>query len=255
MLPGQGYYDLLANFHEWLRPKNYFEIGVNTGSSIALAKSPTVVVGVDPNPRLLKSPKTFHKIFSLTSDEYFATRDVCRDLEAETVDFEFIDGLHLFEQVVRDFINIERVSNPNTLVLIHDTFAIDTLTANRRRSTWFWTGDVWKIIPCLSELRPDLEVFTIATPPSGLSVVSNLDCHSTMLLDHFDEIVSRYVSLEFEQDEAKRRDSAAMIPNNWFAIKARLEIARSRRSQIVRMNQQAPEERSRNMSAGYEEQR
>jgi len=35
----------------------------------------------------------------------------------------------------------------------------------------FWTGDVWKIVPALIKFRPDLRVFTIACPPTGLTVV------------------------------------------------------------------------------------
>ena len=141
MFPGQSYYHPLRRFHEWLRPKSYIEIGVSTGASIILAKSPTVAVGIDPNPQLLSAARTVCKIFPITSDEYFAVRDACADLEAETVDLAFIDGLHLFEQVLRDFINIERISNYRTVVLIHDTFAIDALTAERERKTDFWTGD------------------------------------------------------------------------------------------------------------------
>ena len=135
MLPGESYYDLLRRFHDWLRPKSYIEIGVSTGASIVLAQPPTVAVGIDPEPRLLNAPKTVCKIFPLASDDYFAVRDPRHDIEAETVDLAFIDGLHLFEQVLRDFINIERVSSPTTLVLIHDCFAIDALTAERKRKT------------------------------------------------------------------------------------------------------------------------
>ena len=226
MFPGETYFDLLRRFHDWLRPKSYIEIGVSTGDSIVLAKPPTVAVGIDPEPRLLKAPKTVCKIFPLTSDDYFAARDPRHDIEAETVDLAFIDGLHLFEQVLRDFINIERVSSPTTLVLIHDCFAIDALTAERNRKTEFWTGDVWKIIPCLREFRPDLQVFTIATRPSGLGVVSNLNSRSTVLIDRLDEIVSRYVPLEFEPNEGRRRECAVMVANNWPEIVARLSIVR-----------------------------
>ena len=226
MLPGETYHYLLRRFHDWLRPKSYFEIGVSTGASIVLAKPPTVAVGIDPEPRLLNAPKTICKIFPLASDDYFAARDPRRDIEAETVDLAFIDGLHLFEQALHDFINIERISSPTTLVLIHDCFAIDALTAERERKTEFWTGDVWKIIPCLREFRPDLHVFTIATPPSGLGVVSRLDSRSTVLIDRFDEIVSRYVPLEVDPDEERRRECAVMVANNWPEIVARLSIVR-----------------------------
>jgi hypothetical protein len=229
MFPGESYYDLLRRFHDWLRPKNYIEIGVNIGGSIALARPPTVAVGIDPTPRLLSAPNTICKIFPLTSDNYFTARDVCRDIEAQTVDLAFIDGLHLFEQVLRDFINIERVSSSTTVVLIHDCFAIDALTAERERKTEeLWTGDVWKIIPCLREFRPDLNVFTIPTPPTGLGVVSSLDSRSTVLTDRFDEIVSRYLSLEVEPNEGRRRKFALMVANDWQEIVIRLSDRRRR---------------------------
>jgi hypothetical protein len=222
MLPGEDYYELLQRFHDWLKPNSYIEIGVNTGISLSLAKSPTVVIGIDPEPRLLQSPRTICKFFPLKSDDYFATRDPRFDIEAETVDLTFIDGLHLIEQVLRDFINIERFSSPTTLVLIHDCFAIDVLTADRECKTGFWSGDVWKIIPCLREFRPDLKVFTIATAPTGLAVVSHLDSHSTVLSDRFDDIVSRYVPLEVDPDERRRRECAAMVPNSWQEVLAQL---------------------------------
>jgi Methyltransferase domain len=223
MFPGETYHRLLRRFHDWLRPKSYIEIGVNVGGSIILARPPTVAVGIDPTPRLLSAPNTICKLFPLTSDDYFAARDVCRDIEAETVDLAFIDGLHLFEQALRDFINIERVSSSATVVLIHDCFAIDALTAEREPKTEeLWTGDVWKIIPCLREFRPDLNVFTIPTPPAGLGVVSRLDPRSTVLTDRFDEIVSRYLPLEVEPDEERRRKCALMVANDWQEIVIRL---------------------------------
>lgn len=233
MLPGEGSHALLRRFHDWLQPKSYIEIGVHVGASIAHAKPPTVVVGIDPQPRLIDAPKTVCKIFPLTSDDYFRVRDPRLDMEMETVDLAFIDGMHLFEQALRDFINIERVSSPTTIVLIHDTFPIDALTTEREPSwniggigTPFWTGDVWKIIPCLREFRPDLYVFTIATSPSGLSVVCKLDSRSRVLTDRFDEIVSRYVSLKLDSDEVRRKECAVMIANNWSEITARLSIVR-----------------------------
>jgi hypothetical protein len=222
MLPGQPYFELLRRFHDWLRPKSYIEIGVSTGASIVLAKPPTVAVGIDPEPRLLNVPNTVCKLFPLTSDDYFAARDPRRDIEAETVDLAFIDGLHLLEQALRDFINIERISSPTTLILIHDCFAIDALTAARERQTSFWTGDVWKIIPCLREFRTDLNVFTIAAPPAGLGVVSRLDANSTVLTERFEEIVAHYAALEVDSDEVQRRQRAAMVPNDWQEVVSRL---------------------------------
>src|SRR5450631_1084438 len=46
------------------------------------------------------------------------------------------------------------------------------LAQTRARDTDFHTGDVWKTVLCLKHYRPDLDVFTIATPPTGLTVVT-----------------------------------------------------------------------------------
>ena len=228
MFPGETYHDLLRRFHDWLRPKSYIEIGVNIGGSTVLARAPTVAVGIDPSARLLSAPNTICKLFPLTSDNYFVARDVRRDIEAETLDLAFIDGLHLFEQVLRDFINIERFSSSTTVVLIHDCLAIDALTAERDRKTEeLWTGDVWKIIPCLREFRPDLNVLTIPSPPTGLGVVTRLDSRSTVLTDRYEEIVSRYVPLQLDPDEERCRERAVMVPNDWNEIVARLRTVRA----------------------------
>jgi len=219
---GDNYHQVLERMHAWLKPNNYVEIGVETGASIALAQYPTIAVGIDPNPRLATSPKTICKIFPLTSDDYFAHRDLRRDIEAESVDLAFIDGHHLFEQALRDFINIERFSERKTVVLIHDCLALDALTASRDRKTRFWIGDVWKLVLILRELRLDLNVFTIATPPSGLCVVTELDRNSTALANNFDAIVGKYTPLTIDPEQHRRGEQAAMIPNQWEEIKTRL---------------------------------
>jgi len=222
LLPGEFYYDMLKRFHARFKPRSYFEIGVYKGASILLANPPTIVVGVDPEPRLLEAPKTICKIFPLRSDDYFASRDVRQDLETDAIDLAFIDGLHTFDQVLRDFINVEKFAGEDTIVLIHDCFAIDDLTADRVRKTLFWTGDTWKIIPILREFRRDLNVFTIAAPGSGLGVVSGLDPRSTVLADSFDQIVARYGSMTVEPDYARRREQAALVANDWTTVEARL---------------------------------
>jgi hypothetical protein len=229
MLPGEGYRALLQRFHDWLQPKSYIEIGVNVGASIALAKPPTVVIGIDPQARLIDAPKTVCKIFPPYERRLLSqTRSASRYGERNCGPGVYRWNASLFEQALRDFINIERVSSPTTIVLIHDTFPIDALTAERLGNIGgieFWTGDVWKIIPCLREFRPDLYVFTIATPPTGLSVVSKLNSRSRVLTDRFDEIVSRYISLKLDPDEGRRKECAVMIANNWSEIKTRLSNA------------------------------
>ena len=55
----------------------------------------------------------------MTSDEFFAEHDL-RELLGGPVELAFIDGLHLFEQVLRDFVNLERCSTAHTVIILHD---------------------------------------------------------------------------------------------------------------------------------------
>ena len=227
-MPGDLYSTFLSRFHEWLKPRNYVEIGVAAGGTIVLANPPTIAVGIDPVPSIRSTPaRTATKIYPLPSDQYFATRDLRADIEGEVVDFSFIDGLHLFEQALRDFINIEKYADHKTTVLFHDCLPVDRLCA-AREPTDFWAGDVWKVVVLLDKYRPDLELFTIPTRPSGLSVVVGLDPNSTVLADNFDRIVSEFMNLELPLDEAERWKLLKVIDNNdWEEVRARVEKRRN----------------------------
>ena len=226
LYPGDDYRRVLERMHACLQPASYVEIGVETGASLVLANPPTVAVGIDPRPRLLAPPRTVCKIFPLASDDYFARRDLRRDLEADRVGLAFIDGLHTFDQALRDLVNIERCADAGTVVLIHDCLAVDALTAERERKTAFWSGDVWKLMPILREFRPDLQVFTIATGPTGLGVVTGLDPQSTVLADHFDRIAATWAAMPFDPDPDRRGEQAAVVANRWEEVEARLRGAR-----------------------------
>ena len=139
------------------------------------------------------------QLFMLSSDDFFEQHNMRKIIRKETFDLAFIDGLHLFEQVLKDFINLERYARKDSVILIHDCLPIAPVVAERERCTGFWTGDVWRIIPCLKTFRPDLKIVTIPTKPSGLGVVTNMDATSTVLTDNYDEIVRYYLSLNFPE--------------------------------------------------------
>jgi hypothetical protein len=141
----------------------------------------------------------------LTSDDFFAQYDLGEVLGRDTFDLGFIDGLHLFEQALKDFINLERYARKDSVILIHDCLPIAPIVAERDRCTGFWTGDVWRIIPCLKTFRPDLKLMTIPTKPSGLGVVTNLDAASTVLSDNYDDIVRYYLTLSCPESFDQRR--------------------------------------------------
>jgi hypothetical protein len=87
----------------------------------------------------------------------------------------------------------------------------------------FHTGDVWKVVPCLKAFRPDLDVFTVATPWTGLTVVTGLDPRSTILKDGFDRAVAKFIDLPFSAIETSMETALNMVPNDWSLVEARLK--------------------------------
>ena len=89
------------------------------------------------------------------------------ELGGKTVDLAFIDGMHQFEFALRDFINVEKLCSPDSVILIHDVYPIDATSAARERISWFWSGDIWRLILMLKKYRPDLTVNVIGAAANG----------------------------------------------------------------------------------------
>jgi len=91
-------------------------------------------------------------VFSQTSDEFFEQCDVISELGGRTLDLAFIDGLHHIEFALRDFINVEKCCSAESTTLIHDVYPIDATSAARERASWFWSGDIWRLILILKKV-------------------------------------------------------------------------------------------------------
>jgi len=221
-MPGEIYRQVLRRIHEHLRPSTYVEIGVNKGRTITLACPETVVIGIDPKPRI-ESPLTARtRIFAETSDDFFARRNLRDELGGLPVELAFIDGLHHFEFALRDFLNLESYSAPGSTILIHDCCPLDAVTAARERVHDFWSGDVWKLVPCLKKYRPELSIHTIMSAPTGLAVIRNLDPTSTVLRTHLQEISDEFISMPFTAIEDRKSELLNLFPNEWDRIRALL---------------------------------
>jgi len=172
LLPGPIDSEVLRQMHSRLRPDVYLEVGVEGGRSLQLAVHSRVVIGIDPEfqnmPPNLPSGTQF---FQMTSDEFFQTRTREEVLDDARVDMAFIDGLHLFEHVLRDFGHIERWCRPGSIIVLHDCLAPHPAATLRERQTRFWVGDAWKALEYLLAHRPDLHIRVIPCYPSGLAVV------------------------------------------------------------------------------------
>jgi tetratricopeptide (TPR) repeat protein len=208
-LPGPAYTEVLAALHERLRPRAYVEIGVAGGRSLAAVQPTTRVVGIDPAPRLTEPPGPNVQIFAMKSDDYFASRDLQADLGGLPIDLAFIDGSHLFEQTMRDFIHVERCATHASTVLLHDAYPLNRLTAERESKTGFWSGDVWRLVLILKKYRPDLTIANVAAAPTGLCVVRGLDPASRVLADNHDAIVEEFMAVDY--DVLERGDKAALL--------------------------------------------
>jgi hypothetical protein len=216
-LPGPGYYVVLRWIHEILEPANYVEIGVRKGVSLRMALEGTRCIGVDPRPMIAQAlPAT--RIYELTSDEFFERHDL-HDLLGGPFALAFIDGLHLFEQVLRDFVNLERYSDPSSVILLHDCLPFDEATSRREQTMDFYSGDVWKAALALRRMRPDLEMVTVRTAPTGLCLVRGLDAGSPVLEQELPEIVRTYTDLDFDYYSAHRDEMPPEIPSERRAVR------------------------------------
>ena len=222
-MPGDDYRVWLERLYGWLAPATVIEIGVDQGASLALLRPPTVAIGIDPTPSVVFPLKTETHIFAETSDEFFARSRPERLLADRPLSVGLIDGLHLYEQALRDFRHVESWCGPRSLILFHDTIPLDQPTQSRTQDTQFHTGDVWKTVLCLRHYRPDLDIFTIATQPAGLTIVTGLDPTSRVLTERYDEAVARFVDTPFSAIEANLETALNVVPNDWSIVQSRLK--------------------------------
>ncbi len=195
----------LKNIHRWLSPSFYLEIGVSRGRSLRLARCRAI--GVDPAYRLDHQLPPDTTFVQATSDEFFATRAPTL-LDGARPDLIFIDGMHLFENAFRDFINAEKVAPRHGLIIIDDVIPNHPAQAARERRTKFWTGDVWKLRGVLSEHRPDLYLLPLDTTPVGMLIVAGLNPESRVLAERYDSIVETYAANMPVPPEALSRSGA-----------------------------------------------
>jgi hypothetical protein len=157
----------------------YLEVGVSHGFAFRRITADEKIA-VDPAFKLsartrrqadAKAATTHY--FETTSDAFFESQTAL--LEQRGIDVALIDGLHSYEQVVRDVEHTLRHLNDGGVIVLHDcnpatrligypaTSYEDFRAQNRWQSLlWLnlppWSGDVWKAIVHLRSTRDDLRV-------------------------------------------------------------------------------------------------
>jgi hypothetical protein len=184
----------------------YMEIGCRSGQIFCQAQGKTIAV--DPffqADRNVIGAKPALYVFQATSDDFFANGFL--DHNAIRLSVSFLDGMHLFEFLLRDFMNTEAHSRADGVILLHDCSPYDhamtarDYTGKRGRP---WTGDVWKLLPILQEHRPDLRVQVLDCATTGLVAVSNLDPANRVLHERYDAIVRQYLDVTLQSFGVER---------------------------------------------------
>lgn len=189
-------HELLQGLHEVLQPRTYFEIGVREGYSLRLSRVPTVAV--DPFYDIKAEIRCDVHLVRTTSDEFFAREHPFAHLDKPFVDLAFIDGMHLSEFALRDFMNTERYCHAGSVIVFDDMLPRNVVEAGRGRvgsaATGAWAGDVYKVIESLRTIRPDLVVLELDTFPTGTLMVLLPDPENRALDDAYDGLVREYVT-------------------------------------------------------------
>jgi hypothetical protein len=186
------YLDFLARLHAAVRPETYLEIGLRNGDSLALAECPAL--GVDPAFNVKVELGENVNLLRETSDEYFGREAPLKPLGGKRVDMAFIDGMHLSEFALRDFIGVERLSRWTGVAIFDDILPRTVEEANRDRRTRAWTGDVYKVLGMLARNRPDLTCLRVGTQPTGLLLVLGLDPANRVLSARYDALLEEAVT-------------------------------------------------------------
>jgi hypothetical protein len=202
---GVDYLDTLGRLHELLNPRTYLEIGTQTGMS--LQKAGCASVAIDPQFKLradIMVGKSSCLLYQMTSDEFFAKFDPIKLLGCP-LDLAFLDGMHLYEYLLRDFYNVEKYCTEESIIVLHDCLPPEHAIAVRNmddpvRKTalhpdW-WAGDVWKIIPILRKYRPSLKITLTDPQPTGLVFITGLSPKNRTLVREYDRIVNDYCDVD-----------------------------------------------------------
>jgi hypothetical protein len=136
----------------------------------------------------------------MSSDRFFAQFHV-KDILGGPIDLAFLDGMHLFEFLLRDFINLEKSCRQNSIICLHDCIPSDVhmtvrdeadpLRTRSHHPGW-WTGDVWKVAAILKKYRPDLKMYPLNAVPTGLILITNLAPASRLLRDNYFSLIEEF---------------------------------------------------------------
>jgi len=177
------------------------EIGVKYGGNFFPIKA-RQKIAVDPHfefPRKERVKWTLNnpynilaKYYTISSERYFTNTK-----NASPPDVVFIDGLHTYQQTLRDVNNSLNNLNENGVIIIHDcnpphetaAYPADSFdhAASLNLSGWTgeWCGDVWKTILHMRSSRKDLRIFVLNCD-YGLGIITRGEADNYLTLSEDD---------------------------------------------------------------------
>ena len=183
-------YDIINQIIKKKQFNSYLEIGCQSDvnfSKIIINKK----IGVDP-----QSGGT-HR---MTSDKFFSENNY-------TFDLIFIDGLHVYEQVLKDINNSLKVLNNNGVILIHDCLPSKIWHQTIPQTHSSWNGDVWKSI-VKSRTREDIDTYTIKAD-QGLGLILKRQNKNILKLE-----IKNFKNLTFKDYYNNRNKFMRLVDEN-----------------------------------------
>ena len=148
--------DIINNFIQKFGYNSYLEIGTQNPSGNFNQINIKNKYSVEPFPPSGLGVNDYS--FVGTSDQYFDF--ISPDTKFDII---FIDGLHHYQQVLKDIENSLNHLSENGTIVCHDCLPTTEKMQERNDRGGEWTGDVWKAIAELRVERIDLDIKVVDT--------------------------------------------------------------------------------------------
>jgi len=161
---------VLQTIIDRLGARRYLEIGVQSGDTLFPLRV-RKKLAVDPRFLITTRAKLdwvrwnfcniFNSYYEMTSDMFFSKHGGA--LAQRGLDVVFVDGLHTYEQSLKDVENSLRYLSVNGVIVMDDCNPPSEGAAapSKAPDQMVWTGDVWKTVAFLRSTRADLNVVTL----------------------------------------------------------------------------------------------